>query len=147
MSAIRRLRVRRARGDRGVSTVEVVILAPVFLVFVLVAVAYGRVQDARISINGAARDGARAASLSGTAGAASSEAQWAVAGTLAAESVRCTGGSATSVDTGAFRPGGIVRVSVSCTVSLSDLGLSGLPGSARLDTSATSPIETYRGES
>ena len=46
--------------DRGLSTIEVVILAPVMILFILVLVAFGQLVDGRGAIDGAARDAARA---------------------------------------------------------------------------------------
>ena len=55
--------VRRDVGDRGLSTVEVVILAPVMILFILVLVAFGQLVDGRGALDGAARDAARAGSI------------------------------------------------------------------------------------
>src|SRR3954471_5866319 len=60
----------RAADDRGLSAVEVVILAPVLILFILVLVAFGQLVDGRGALDGAARDAARAGSLQGERGAA-----------------------------------------------------------------------------
>jgi len=49
--------------DRGLSTIEVVILAPVMILFILVLVAFGQLVDGRGALDGAARDAARAGSI------------------------------------------------------------------------------------
>ena len=49
-------------------------------------------------------------------------------------------------DTGDFTPGGVVTVTVSCTVQLSGLGLLRIPGSETITASASSPIDVYRGD-
>ena len=68
---------RRTRGlpyagahDRGLSTIEVVILAPVIILFVLILVAFGQLVDGRGAVDGAARDAARAGSLQRSGSAA-----------------------------------------------------------------------------
>jgi hypothetical protein len=48
-------------------------------------------------------------------------------------------------DLGDFMPGGVVTVTVSCTVQLSGLGLLRIPGSETITASASSPIDVYRG--
>jgi hypothetical protein len=48
------------------------------------------------------------------------------------------------VDTTSFRAGGQVTATVSCTATLSDLTLSGLPGTSTVSASATVPLETFR---
>ena len=48
------------------------------------------------------------------------------------------------VDTGAFRPGGVVTVTITCTADLSGLALSGLPGAATISATGRAPLETHR---
>ena len=61
--------------DRGLSTVEVVILAPVMIMFILVLVAFGQLVDGRGALDGAARDAARAGSIQKDHGTAIAEAR------------------------------------------------------------------------
>src|SRR3954470_18998147 len=56
-------RGRVAADDRGLSSIEVVILAPIMILFILVLVAFGQLVDGRGAVDGAARDAARAGSL------------------------------------------------------------------------------------
>ena len=49
------------------------------------------------------------------------------------------------VDTGGLRPGGAVTVTVSCRVRLADLVLLGVPGSRVVESTATSPVDQWRG--
>ena len=133
---------RRGLCDAGFSTVEVVLLAPLFVLVLLLIVALGRVQQAGADVTGAARDAARAASLSRSVVQADAAATQAV--TAALTGLTCAGGPSTTVDTSTFTPGGQVRVSVRCLVSLSDIGLTVLPGSTTMTRHSTSPIETYR---
>ncbi len=57
----------RGRSDHGFGTVELVLLVPAIVLAVLLVVAVGRVEQARLQVTGAARDSARAASLDGMA--------------------------------------------------------------------------------
>ena len=63
-------------------TIEVVILAPVMILFILVLVAFGQLVDGRGAIDGAARDAARAGSLQKDQGTAMAEARKAAAADL-----------------------------------------------------------------
>ena len=97
-------------------------------------------------MTGAARDAARAASLSRTAAEATDRAAGTASVALAGSSVTCVGGPDIDVDTAAFAPGGAVTVQVSCPVRLGDLGLPGLPGTKLVTAQASSVIETYRSQ-
>lgn len=143
----RRIRGWPGSADGGFTSVEVVLVAPLFVMMLLLIVILGRVQQAGAQVTGAARDGARAASLSSSAGQAQSAALQAVTVALAGQAVSCDGGPSTAVDTSGFQPGGLVRVTVSCAVPLSDVGFSALPGSTTMTRSSASPIETYRAPS
>ena len=48
------------------------------------------------------------------------------------------------MDLGAFRAGGQVTATVSCTTDLSAMVLAGLPGAATVEATGIAPIETYR---
>ena len=144
--AVRRRLSAGDHPDGGFSVIEVLAVVPLFLALLLLVVAAGRVQDAGVRVTGAARDGARSASLQRTAGEAAAAAQQAVNDNLAGQSLGCVGGPAASVDTGAFAPGGQVTVTVSCTASLSNVAVPGLPGSATLTKTASSPVEQYRSD-
>jgi len=142
---IRRRRTRRDRLDTGTATIEMVLLAPIVIAFVLLVVVLGRIAETGAEVTGAARDAARAASLARTPGSAASAAQVAAASALAGESVDCSTGVSVTVSTTRWFPGGSVRVTVACTVRLSDVGFSMLPGSKRMTASATAPLERFRG--
>ena len=142
---VRRRRPRRDRLDAGTATIEMVLLAPIVIAFVLLVVVLGRIAETGAEVTGAARDAARAASLARTPGSAASAAQAAAASALAGESVDCSTGVSVTVSTTRWFPGGSVRVTVACTVRLSDVGFSMLPGSKRMTASATAPLERFRG--
>ncbi|HEX4791934.1 MAG TPA: TadE/TadG family type IV pilus assembly protein [Actinospica sp.] len=60
----------RERGEAGVSTIEVVIVAPVLILFVITMVGLGLYAQNVAQVQGAAQDAARMASLQRTSGAA-----------------------------------------------------------------------------
>jgi Flp pilus assembly protein TadG len=137
--------VRPTRGsDDGTTAVELVLVAPVFLAALLLVVGLGRIVEAEGRVQGAASDAARAASLARSGVLAAASAREAAALNLAGRGVSCTAFDV-AVDTAEFRPGGHVRVSVTCTAELSGFGLAGLPGSKTLRSEATAPLEQYRG--
>jgi Flp pilus assembly protein TadG len=131
-------------GDDGFAAVELVILLPAFVLVLLLVVGLGRVQQAEIQVTGAARDAARAASLTRTPAAAVGAARAGVDVALAAQDLTCSGGPDVVVDTAGFAPGGRVQVQVSCSVRLGDLGFPGLPATKNVTAGSTSPVETFR---
>jgi Flp pilus assembly protein TadG len=134
----------RFRSDTGSTSVELVLVAPVFLAALFLVVGLGRIVEAEGRVQGAARDAARAASVARSAPAATDAAREMATGNLGAQGVSCAAFDV-AVDTADFRPGGQVRVSVSCTADLSGLGLAGLPGSKTLRAVSTVALEQYRG--
>lgn len=122
---------------------ELAILTPVVIVMLLVVVAFGRVTQGRQLVDQAAAAAARAASLSATSSQAATDARQAALDTLAQAGMSCTGADIT-VDTTAFRPGGQVSATVTCTTTLSAMAMTGLPGTMALNATATSPLEAFR---
>lgn len=136
----------RGRGgsDAGFGTAELVLLVPAIVLAVLLVVAVGRVEQARLQVTGAARDAARAASLTRSVPAAQVAAQTSAEVALSAESVSCAGGPTISLDGTQFEPGGVVDVTVTCTARLGDLGFPSMPTTKTLTATASSPLEQYR---
>lgn len=132
------------RTDDGTTSIELVLIAPVFLAALFLMVGLGRIVEAEGRVQGAARDAARAASIARSAESATDAARRAAMVNLTERGVSCASFEV-AVDTAAFRPGGQVRVTVACTADLSGLGLSGLPGTKTLRADATAPLEQYRG--
>ena len=124
-------------------TTELVVLAPIVIVLLLLVVGLGRYAHGKQLVEHAAAAAARAASLTSTAAQANTQAQRAAAGSLAGAGVSCSG-MTTVVDTGSFRPGGVVTVTVTCTADLSGLALSGLPGAVTMSATGRAPLETLR---
>jgi Flp pilus assembly protein TadG len=135
-------------GDEGSATLEVAVLAPALLMLVGLVVVTGRLGAATGVVEQAAASGAREASLSRSAAAAHAAAEASVRRSLLEQDVRCAP-MTVSVSTSGFSVAvgnpGEVRVSVSCTVQLSDQGVPGLMGSRVLRADVVSPIDSYRG--
>jgi Flp pilus assembly protein TadG len=131
---------KRARDDdRGLSTVEVVILAPVMILFILVLVAFGQLVDGRGAVDGAARDAARAGSIQKDHATAMSEAKKAAEADL---SDVCSGPVSVVQTSAGFEPDSIFTVEVSCEVR--GLAMLGLDIPTRLTASFSSPLDPFR---
>ncbi|GHE33778.1 hypothetical protein GCM10017673_40770 [Streptosporangium violaceochromogenes] len=123
-------------GDRGSLSAETVLLAPVFLLFLLFVVGAGRVVEAQGEVNGAARDAARAASVERTRSGAEAAASEAARAALANE---CAPG--VSLEGTRWEAGGTVRAVVTCTLDLDFLGF----GAAKeMRGDAVVPLERFR---
>jgi Flp pilus assembly protein TadG len=131
--------------ERGSAAAELVLVTPFLILLLLFAVAAGRLVQARLEVDSAAQQAARAASLARTPEAASAQAQQVAQAALAGQSVTCDPAVITP-DLGDFVPGGEVTVQVTCTVHLSDLSLLHIPGSETITSTFTSPIDVYRGD-
>ncbi|MFF4837889.1 TadE/TadG family type IV pilus assembly protein [Streptomyces sp. NPDC001315] len=129
----------RQGGDRGLSTVEVVILAPVMILFILVLVAFGQLVDGRGALDGAARDAARAGSIQKDHGTAIAEARKAAEADLADV---CSGPVSVTQTSAGFEPDTIFTVEVSCEVR--GLAMLGLDVPTTLSASFSSPLDPFR---
>ena len=131
----------RWRGDDGFAAVELPIAVTAMILVMLLMVGGIRVTNMRGDVQSAAYSGARAAAAERNAGSATSAARRVVSASLADSGVGC-GSPGVSV-AGDFA-GGSVTVTVTCTVSLSDVTLAGFPGSTTVTASGTSSTETLR---
>lgn len=139
MSADRLLRARRY--ERGSMSVEVVLMVPILVMFMLLALAGGRYVSVRADIESAARDAARAASFERSESAARAAAADAVADSDVDDSFSsCRIGDVG----GQFRAGGVVEVDVICRVSNTGLDLVGLTGDREFEASSSAPFDEYR---
>jgi Flp pilus assembly protein TadG len=136
---------RRCSGKRqsGSLTVELVVLTPIIVLFVVTALAFGRFELAREQVIGAARAAAEAASVVPTAAAAQSAAVTAALPVVADEAHACTRLSVVA-ETANFVPGGSVSVTVSCQISFADLLVPGLPGHIDVRAVVSAPIDPFR---
>ena len=134
---------RRSGDERGSATAELVILTPLLILLLLFVVALGRLAGARIDVDGAAAQAARAASIARSPGAASAVAQQTASSALSSQHITCAH-LAVSVDTADFTPGGSVAVTVTCGVDLADLTGLHLPGSEAVTSHFVAPLDRYR---
>ena len=137
----------RSGDEVGSASVELALLVPALVLMLGLLVGGGRLWFARTTVSEAAYSAARAASLSRTAGQASSEGAAAARLSLSTSGLTCLD-QAVSVDTGAFAvPVGqpaTVTTRVTCSVPFADVLLPGMPGSIRLHSTGSSALDTYR---
>ncbi|MFJ8042034.1 TadE/TadG family type IV pilus assembly protein [Kitasatospora sp. NPDC096147] len=141
----------RRHPDRGSAALELALLAPVLVVFVLLAVAAGRIQTTGGVVDAAARSGARAASLARTVEGGQQAAADAVAEALRGQGVVCQNPETpraeySTMDT-ADGPLVTVTVRVSCRVPLADLMVGWPSGGLTMHGTFTSVVDRYRGTS
>ncbi len=129
--------------ERGSMAVELVVLTPVLMLFALVALAFGRYEIAREQVVGAATASAQAAAVAISPGTASGAARSAAGPVIAVAGRTCTR-STVATDVSQFHGDGVVRVTVSCRVTLADLAVPGLPGSVTIRRTSVAPIDPYR---
>ncbi|WP_030509480.1 TadE/TadG family type IV pilus assembly protein [Microbispora rosea] len=127
-------------------TVELAVLAPALVLVLVAMIGAGRIVIAHGSVDAAARDAARQASISRDASSARSAALTSARAALALEGLQCD--PMVSVDTGGFSTplgrSATVSATVTCDVRLSDLALPGMPGSKVLTSRFTSSLDPYR---
>nr|WP_107905390.1 TadE family protein [Streptomyces chartreusis] len=137
----------RLRGDEGSAAIEAAIILPALIMFLCMAIAGGRIVTSGAKIDAAAEDAAREASIHRTAGAAQAAAHAAAAESLNDQGITCASTSV-AINTGGLNvPVGqvaTVTATVTCTVTLSDLLLPGVPGAKTLESTATSVVDMYR---
>lgn len=140
----RRFAELRATPERGAAAIELTLLTPVFILFLLLVVALGRVVEARIQVDDAAHAAARAASLAATPSQAQQAAANAASQALSGDGITCSPMSV-AADVGSMAPGSTARVTITCTVGLGDVsGLHVLPGHKTVTASFSSVIDIYR---
>lgn len=122
--------------------VEAAVVAPMFVVAILFAAVVARVGAAQLEVRNAAHQAARAATLERDPSAASGAAVATGHRSIEVSGLVCAGGGQVSPSVGGMTPGGTVSVTVTCTVSFSDLGFFG--GSKVLEATAVEVIEEKR---
>ncbi len=132
---------RPSHDDRGSLSLEAALLTPVAILVVLLVAALGHLGRARLSVDAAAQDAARAASLATTRSAAVRDAGLAAAATLRGERISCASLRVT-VDLSRYRPGGVVAATVACRTNLAALGVPGLRD-RQVSARAVVPVDTY----
>jgi len=135
---------RRLGRDRGAVTVEVLLVGfPIALVMLAFATVVIRLGSGHIDVGNAAAAAARAASLQRSPAQATAAATRTATQDLTFADSACRQVTVT-VDTGNFRSGGTVRVTVGCTVNLADLPMGGLTANRQVSATSISPIDVYR---
>ena len=134
---------RRAADEAGAVATELVLLTPLLIVILLFVVALGRLAGARLDVDGAAAQAARAASIARDPATATAMADQTATAALSSDRVTCAHLEVVT-DATAFAPGGTVTVTVTCTVDLADLTGLRLPPAESITASATSVVDTYR---
>ncbi|MEY9861363.1 Flp pilus assembly protein TadG [Catenulispora sp. GAS73] len=133
----------RAAPEAGSTTIELTLLAPIFILLFLLVVALGRVTDAHSKVQDAAFAAARAATLAPNANAAASAAQSAASQSLADAGVVCQSFSV-QASVGSLAPGSTVSVHVDCTVGLADVAGLRLPGASTQSATSVSVVDQFR---
>ncbi|MGI5283920.1 TadE/TadG family type IV pilus assembly protein [Nonomuraea polychroma] len=123
--------------ERGSMAVETVMLAPLFLLFLMFLVGAGVLVETQGRVNGAARDAARAASVQRTFDEAETAAEAIAESTLTGP----CGSPAVTLDGSAWEQGGQVQAEVTCEL---DLGFLGFGGSKQMTGTAVVPLEQFR---
>jgi Flp pilus assembly protein TadG len=129
--------------ERGTMALELAILTPVLVAFMMLVVGVGRIVNAQSQVDSAARDAVRNASIARSAGDAQARAATAAQASLEQRSW-CLGGPSTLTDTSGWAPGGQVSVTVTCDADLGGMTLIGLPGTKVMTGRATAPLDTFR---
>ena len=114
---VRRLRFRSDDGSSD--ALGLALIAPAALGLALVILFLGRGVDSRATVQSAAESAAQAAAQERTPAAAKTAAQQ-VADAMLVDESTCSE-PAITLDASAFRPGGQVAVTVSCSVSVTGL--------------------------
>lgn len=142
-----RPQVSRRRSEQGSAAIEAAVGLPAFTLFLAMIIMAGRVAVAAQSLDAAAFDAARAASIERTRPEALQAGKSAAQQNLSAQHLRCARTTLTIDATALSKAPGIpgqVEVTLTCTLALADLSLPGVPGTRTLTVTATSPIDTYR---
>jgi Flp pilus assembly protein TadG len=136
-----------ARDERGSAAIEAVIGVPAFLLFVGLIIFGGRTATTHQSVETAAADAARSASLERTSTSAKTQAISAATTSLSNQGIHCLDIDVT-IDASQFSrtvgEAATVSVTVQCRLDLTDLSIPGVPGSRLIRATSTSPIDTWR---
>ncbi|QCX28294.1 TadE/TadG family type IV pilus assembly protein [Nocardioides jishulii] len=130
---------RGSHDERGSMAVELVILAPILMMFVMLIVLFGRFVTVQGDIDGAARDAARAASLQPSRAEAVVAAKDVVDKSLDAQTT-CDPPSMSPT----FQAGATLVVRLRCKVSYQGLGLLGVSGHKVIEAESAVPLDPYR---
>ncbi|MEN8649730.1 TadE/TadG family type IV pilus assembly protein [Streptomyces sp. 21So2-11] len=142
LRCVRRMR----RDDRGSTAIEAAIITPPLILFLLLALAAGRIVMAGHVVDAATEDAARQASISRVPGDARESALSAARTTLTGQGLHCASTSI-ALDTAGLGAevgeAGTVTATVTCQVNLADLALPGVPGTHTMTSTFTSAVNRY----
>ncbi|GLY68744.1 TadE/TadG family type IV pilus assembly protein [Amycolatopsis taiwanensis] len=132
-------------AEHGSVTVEAVLLAPMLvMLLVFLAVVVHRGVDARLRLDDAAHQAARAATLQRSTPAAATAARQTASSALAQAGLVCRDVATTL--SGTLTPAAVVTVRVRCTVDVGPALLLGVPGAKTLEAAASEVVDTYRSQ-
>jgi Flp pilus assembly protein TadG len=124
---------------------EVAVLAPALLGLLALVLSFGRFASVTGLLEAASRDGARAATQSHSLSDAQDRVTTIISDTLAGAPRSCRDSAQGEVVGGTFEPGRNVTVEVRCTVTFSDLGAWGVPGTTTVVRRFSSPLDPNQG--
>jgi len=139
---------RRLHADRGSATIEAVIIAPAFLLFIGLIIGTGRVAIAHQNVESAAAEAARSASMARTPDQARADATAGARQSLTNQATNCASLSVTIDTSGFSAPVGTpasVTATITCVLSLAELSVPGMPGTVQVTATVASPLDTFRG--
>lgn len=137
--------MRRLHDERGLATIELVLMTPVLFLILSFLVVSGRLATVRGDIAAASRDAARGASRAASYEQATLDARATAEASLGGRDVTCQNLTVTLGDPATFRAGGTVAATITCGVSLADVAIPGLPGERQLSRTSVEVIDTFRG--
>ncbi|GAA3165970.1 hypothetical protein GCM10010466_65970 [Planomonospora alba] len=135
--------MRPVRGDRGAAGTALLLSVPLLVLLALAALVTGGLVGARLEVDGATRQAARAAAVARDPGAALSAARSAAEAALASGRTGCAGRDL-HVGVGALQPGGTVTVTVTCRIRLADIAMARVPGGTDLTSAFAVPVHSWR---
>ena len=133
-----------ARGEGGSMALELTIVTPALLAVLLLVAAAGRVTSAKNDVTSASAVAARAGSLRQEPEAAMADAVSVAKANLVQSGTGCADRPDQVVDVSELLPGGRVVVTVTCRVSLADLGLLGVPVTKSVVSKSVVVVDTRR---
>ena len=131
----------RLCGDDGFAAAELPLAITALLMVMLLMVGGLRISNMRGDVEAAARAGARAAASERDFSAAKAAATSVAKATLKQSGLGC---GTPSVSAGGDLSGGLVTVTVTCKVTLSDATLAGFPGSHTITVTASERSDQLR---
>lgn len=129
--------------ERGSVAAELTLLVPALVMLLLFVVFCARVADARLRVDDAAHQAARAATLARSPDQADHNARTTAQDALTRAGMSCRG-LTVEIRPGAFRPGAMLRVIITCRLQAGDLALLSVPTTIAVSARADSVIDRWR---